>query len=36
MYNRGIIDDAIVVGTGFFLALLLCGGLIVHEEIDKG
>ena len=33
MYNRGIIDDAIVVGTGFFLALLLCGGLIVHEAI---
>lgn len=33
MYNRGIIDDAIVVGTGLLLALLLCGGLIVHEEI---
>lgn len=33
MYNRGIIDDAIVVGTGLLQALLLCGGLIVHEEI---
>lgn len=33
MYNRGMIDDVIVVGTGLLLALLLCGGLIVHEEI---
>lgn len=33
MYNRGMIDDAIVVGTGLLLALLLCGGLLVHEEI---
>lgn len=33
MYNRGLMDDMIVVGTGLLLALLLCGGLIVHEEI---
>lgn len=33
MYNRGMIDAVIVVGTGLLLALLLCGGLLVHEEI---
>lgn len=33
MYNRGMIDDVIVVGTGLLLALLLCGGLVVYEEI---
>ena len=32
MYNRGMIDDVIVVGTGLLLALLLCGGLVVYEE----
>lgn len=32
MYNRGMIDDVIVVGTGLLPALLLCGGLVVYEE----
>lgn len=34
MYNRGMIDDVIVVGTGLLLALLVCVGLLVHEEIQ--
>ena len=35
MYNRGMINEVIVVGTGLLLALLLCGGLAVYEEIRE-
>lgn len=36
MYNRGMIDDVIVVGTGLLLALLLCGGLVTFDRQSKG
>lgn len=34
MYKRGIeLDGALVVGAGFLLTLLVCVGVLVHEEI---